>query len=595
MTLYRPFSPKFPYLPENFVGREDDVKELMELIDFSDDESADIISIVGSPGIGKTALAVYVGNEMILNRVVVHYVNMKEFPNEHLKQEIAERIFGNLASQSDKPANVTFDKLLKWAGNKFWYNLIVLDDCDDCINSQKEEFQDTIDKLLFFSDSIKILMTSREIIVHSENYHTYQLKPLSEESACEFLDFRLSSVLNGTEKEAIAELTGAMPLALKIIGSLLSKVNHPTPAEVIAKLKSSPISALSSPKLARSMRLNNSIWLSYDYLSKELQGIGRYLAHFPSFFEKHTACSVLKLIFNNSGTELLAAEEYLAESLIELVEHSLLEFDELSQRYHFHRLIKDFFLCYSSLNESERFRLAFQEHFASKLCEIDAVIKSQNTKKGLTMLDTERHNIRYFMMIIQKPVSLSHNISYIFAVNCFASAVEHQYLRSLFSPSELIGPIESATNIVHGFSTQLINDTDLNEEYAQQFFSDFMKLFTSLVSLIEILEGRDQALDRLLEREHFVEEVSNSGVSGIVTPYMTFYASILCYQNHNDNSTKLYLERMLKKIYDPNFCNLNDCDYFSVGNAYYRKHLYPESIKFYELAIQNDSSRLFKS
>ena len=101
---------KFPYPPKHFVGRDKDMKELIRLIDFSN-KTFEIICIVGSPGIGKSALAISVGNEMILNGAIVHYVDMAEFPEQRLKQVLAEKILQNI-----KEDNVTFDRLLTIMG-----------------------------------------------------------------------------------------------------------------------------------------------------------------------------------------------------------------------------------------------------------------------------------------------------------------------------------------------------------------------------------------------------------------------------------------------------------------------------------------------
>ena len=236
---------------------ERDVEKLVGMIDFTN-STFEIISIVGSPGIGKSSLAIYVGNELILNRAVVHYVNMAEFPDGQLKQVLAEKIFQNFITSPSE--NITFDKLLAWASNRYWNNLIVLDNCDDCINSQRYPFQEAIEQLLLFSDSnIKFLVTSREEASFSEPSYAYKVKPLSEDSACKLLARKIHLGLNETEKREIAELTGEMPLALQVIGSLLNvKVAPPTPEQIITKLKTNPIPTLSPPKLTRSMQLNYS-------------------------------------------------------------------------------------------------------------------------------------------------------------------------------------------------------------------------------------------------------------------------------------------------------------------------------------------------
>ena len=137
------------------------------------------------------------------------------------------------------------------------------------------------------------------------------------------------------EKKAIADLTGEDPLALQIIGALLSiGINPPTPSEIIDNLKNRPINALSQRSLQRNKQLNASISLSYDYLDQTTQKIGYYLTMFPGSFDKETAVEVLSRICTDDVHQTL-------DSLIAL---SLLEFDDSTGRCSYHRLIKSFFM-----------------------------------------------------------------------------------------------------------------------------------------------------------------------------------------------------------------------------------------------------------
>ena len=155
-----------------------------------------------------------------------------------------------------------------------------MDNCDECINIQKQEFQDALDDILLYSYCfIKVLTTSQEETLHSGSYHVHKLAPLSRKSACKLLEQKIPLILNETEKENIAELTGEVPLALQVIGSLLSiNVDPPTPAVIITKLKKNPIPTLSSPLLTRKMQLNYFISVSYNFLHvnyRKLLGILR--------------------------------------------------------------------------------------------------------------------------------------------------------------------------------------------------------------------------------------------------------------------------------------------------------------------------------
>ena len=327
----------FPSPNRHFVGRTQNVSTILELLDFSSNASTDIVNIVGPPGIGKSALAIYVGNEVIAREESVYYINMAEFPNEQLKQVLAAKIF-SLWNRESNLTRISFDRLRHWA-NSLWFNtVIILDNCDDCIQNQLEAFHDAIKELLAFSHGkIKIITSSREILMHLDKYATFKVQPLDKESAISLLESKVPHLLNLTEKKSIANLTGEVPLALQIIGALLNAgINPPTPVEVIASLKKHPISTLSPSNIQRSMTLNGSILLSYDYLDKTTQRIGRYLSLFPGSFDKATALGVL------AETSTKRSNNYLLEPLQTLVVRSLLDIDSNSDRIDIIDLLKAF-------------------------------------------------------------------------------------------------------------------------------------------------------------------------------------------------------------------------------------------------------------
>lgn len=108
----------------------------------------------------------------------------------------------------------------------------------------------------------------------------------------------------------------------------------------------------------------------------------------------------------------------------------------------------------------------------------------------------------------------------------------------------------------------------MNNYDNQELFRTFLKLLGSSISLTETLEGTEQALNLLKERESFVEDLDRS-IPGIDLLYRDFYATILNYETHlNENLIMTYHARILKKI-NPAFCNSNNCDNFGIGHAYH--------------------------
>ena len=89
-------SKTLPYISKNFVGREEEMKEVMRSIDFRKNSESDIriVNIIGPPGFGKSTLAIHVGHEMV-SKGVVYYLNVAEFSDKAVKIALAEKVLDN--------------------------------------------------------------------------------------------------------------------------------------------------------------------------------------------------------------------------------------------------------------------------------------------------------------------------------------------------------------------------------------------------------------------------------------------------------------------------------------------------------------------
>ena len=115
-NLYQ--SKSLPYPSKIFVGREQEMLDLSDFLDFShSDSDIRIVNIVGSPGFGKSTLAIHVGNRLVQQGIDVHYVNLAEYQEQKVQQTLAEKIL-KVAGKSIKM--VTFDELLVWLRRLFW-------------------------------------------------------------------------------------------------------------------------------------------------------------------------------------------------------------------------------------------------------------------------------------------------------------------------------------------------------------------------------------------------------------------------------------------------------------------------------------------
>ncbi len=338
----RILSTTIPHTSENFVGREDEMIELLARVNFEFTEIR-IVNIVGSPGFGKSTLAIQLGHRLIDQGVYVHYVNMEDLLSTDIKQALAEKI---LKSSDITAKTVTFDRLLQWARDRPCYTLLILDNCDDVLHvlSKYYDFIVAVRNLVQTSTDIKVLMTSRETVVNIEHYSWYKVYQLSPKAALSLLDKKLPKLeVSLKEKEEISELTGNVPLALHIVGSLLMLEDPPSPDTVIEELKSNPVHFLSPKKLPIQLRIDASISLSYRYLDDDLKEVALFLALFSGSFSKDAATEISKglqdINYNTAKTVSVTQIELRA-----LVDRSLLEYNERGGRYQYHRLIREFLL-----------------------------------------------------------------------------------------------------------------------------------------------------------------------------------------------------------------------------------------------------------
>lgn len=75
------------------MGREKEMEEMMKFVNFRNPDTR-VVNIVGSPGFGKSTLAINVGHKVVRNGDMVHYINMADFPDKaDVKIVLCEKIF----------------------------------------------------------------------------------------------------------------------------------------------------------------------------------------------------------------------------------------------------------------------------------------------------------------------------------------------------------------------------------------------------------------------------------------------------------------------------------------------------------------------
>ena len=322
-----------PSLHGPFIGREADIEKIMKILDF-DHSSTLILSVIGSPAIGKSTLAIHVGYQMEQMGVHVHYIDMTETPDiSILATSILDSAGVEISAGSDKKK-----VLWKWAREVDCDTLLILDNCDAFYHDStawKQQLQNFIAKVtgvrIQQSGAIKFLLTSQNQLVFLDAYEHYHLTTLSIESATELFGSLIDNSLNTTIVEQICKRVDRSPLALKITAQIL-KQDICNVDCIGAQLGMDRIGLLSQPEFHR--RMDVLFNLSYVSLQPEYQKCGMQLSLFRESFTRAAAVTVLS-----------SDSAVVDKCLHSLQKSSLLEwFDkEGTRRYQFHRLTADFF------------------------------------------------------------------------------------------------------------------------------------------------------------------------------------------------------------------------------------------------------------
>ena len=266
---------------DNFVGREEQLKELHELI--QQNEKVTISAIAGMGGIGKTELAL-----QYAKHYQEHYLGgLCWFPvrSENLGTQIIEYARTSLKISVPDELETDLAKVKYcWSQWNKDPSLVVLDDVSD----YGDFYGDSIEPYLPpVTSSVKVLMTSREIPAGITNI---DLDVLSEEAAIKLLKLLIDKDKVEAELEVAKELCkwlGYLPLGLELVGRYIALDKTLSIEKALKRIKRDKLEAraLDDPKqrsIVAQTGVKKALDLSWKVLSPEAQELASYLGLFAS-------------------------------------------------------------------------------------------------------------------------------------------------------------------------------------------------------------------------------------------------------------------------------------------------------------------------
>ena len=421
----------FPDIQEPMFGRSQELQEVVEIIEGG---TFPVVLITGGPGFGKTTLAIAVAHELVksddMRKVLFCRLLSKKTFNE-----VAIEMIHSCGKSYAQPPEYPDQWLKDWSRQIQMQVTFVLDNADDILESkQRSSFLDILCEMAQLSEKkLTFVITSREQFQARDLLSKEVVLPsLSTDQAKKVLISRVSDKDIGenlSRTEEIVKLCGRVPLALCIVGSLLSDY---TEERLVNDLEKEPMKLLDDGNES----IERVIETSFDLLSKDKQDTLVLMSIFPGSFDSEAAVAVISKTCSKSGT--------LPVSVLRCLKRSSLVEQPSSRRYQLHPLIRAF----GQANDPQA--LVGAEKLA---CSHFIPLLVQNAKKfwskdqckvAIDLFSEDRHNFEYFLQVYAKSGETSEcckEFQNDFLQNCM-------YLEKCVSPSFYFDFLEGLVSFI---------------------------------------------------------------------------------------------------------------------------------------------------
>jgi tetratricopeptide (TPR) repeat protein len=360
---------QLPPPPADFTGRTAELRELRAAIEKG---GIHISGLLGQGGVGKTALALKLAEELSPNYPDAQiYLDLKGVSEKSLTAAEAMshvlRTFHPEAKLPEKEEDLRAQYLSVLHNKRA---LLLMDNAKDAAQV----------KPLIPPAGCTLLVTSRQHFalpgLQAKNLET--LPPADAKA----LLLRIAPRIDG-EAETVARLCGYLPQALRLAASAIAVRVNLEPQDYAKQLadEKKRLELLAGEDES----VEASITLSYNLLDAETQKRWRMLGVFPDTFDAPAAAAVWEI-----GTDDAQ------DTLSQLLQYSMLEWNDATKRYRLHDLMRASARQRSTPAECDAAALRHTTHYGTVLAAADKLYLKggDSIMRGLALFDLEWGNIR---------------------------------------------------------------------------------------------------------------------------------------------------------------------------------------------------------
>ena len=373
---------------ESVYGRSNEIALVKDNVE---NEGIAVVLITGGAGFGKTTVARVAAQKLKDNGQTVLFCSLQ---GKKTFDEVATEMILSCRIMPGKLPNKPAYWLKNWSRQISGQPIVlVLDNADGIIESEgyrDSPFLDTLRTMRTLSgNKLTFVITSRSRrLLDVESWKEVKINPLSLEDAKTVLKSRVNNEerklqLQSPDLDTIAKLCGFVPLALSIVGSLLSDF----PAKsLIENLEKEPMDILEGYSESFCKAIANS----FDLLKEDEQDALIALSVFPGSFDYKAAEVALQQCSKSNPIMILRS----------LKIRSLLEQTSQLSRYKLHPLVRDFGKKIGKTKSPQVSQNSEQlacVHFLSRLEENARVLywEKDKCRESIESFGEDRHNYEF--------------------------------------------------------------------------------------------------------------------------------------------------------------------------------------------------------